>query len=127
MRVCGYCGWRELCPPLFAVPYFFARSCDWLRSASVSSFWLLRRGGDRGRSFPNRRKKLRQLWAKLIRPDNLAIHHEVLNQPLLRCHLAEQPGSQPGNKTLSRVLTNRDCSAAIAGRRKGHVRVAPDV
>ena len=30
------------CPPLFAVPCFFGRSCDWLRSASVSSVWLLR-------------------------------------------------------------------------------------
>src|SRR5256885_16214279 len=84
MRVWGYCGWRDLCLPLCVVLCFFARSSDWLRLASLSSFRCLRGGGDCGRSFRNRRKILRQLGANLIRPDNLAIHHEVLNQPLLR-------------------------------------------
>src|SRR5262245_47470633 len=84
MRVCGYCGWRALCRQLCAVPCFFARFSDWLRSASVSSFRRLHGGGECGRSFRNRRKILRQLRANLIRPDNLTIHHEVLHQPLLR-------------------------------------------
>src|SRR6516165_1991324 len=84
MRVCGYCSWRELCLPLCAVLCFFARFSDWLRFASLSSFRCLRGGGHCGRSLRNRRKILRQLRANLIRPDNLALHHEVLNQPLLR-------------------------------------------
>src|SRR6516165_7825278 len=69
MRVCGYCSWRELCLPRCAVLCFFARSSDWLRFVSLSSFRCLRGGGDCGRSFRNRRKKLRQLRANLIWPD----------------------------------------------------------
>src|SRR5260370_2006225 len=89
MRVCDYCGWRELCLLLCAVLCFFARSSDWLRFASLSSFRCLRGGGDCGRSFRNRRKILCQLRANLIRPDNLAIPHEVPNQPLLRRGMLE--------------------------------------
>src|SRR6516164_9973203 len=84
MRVCGYCGWRALCRQLCAVLCFFARFSDWRRSASLSSLRCLRGGGHCGRSFRNRRNILRQLRANLIRPDNLPIHHELLNQPPLR-------------------------------------------
>ena len=77
MRVCGCCGWRALCRQLCAVLCFFARSC--------------------GR-FPNGREILRQLRANLIRPDNLACHHEVLNQPFLR-----EPSPSPKQSTWPRL------------------------